>query len=259
MREPRLVNLNFRELLDYGGQPPVQNRYATPISCSAYCVSCEEDGVLAKAGVQLDLMSHGCDSEDFRSVLGPMALEDPAVDAAILFVLEGPGGDWESGEKVVLRGHDKQPPNYHYYWTPHCEMWPTSLAEFGNNFYGPYFAYLMYKHGLQNVYITNAVKCRWVANPKDVRSDKSSIINHCTQRFLAREVAIVAPRLALCFGNDAWSYARNVLQQVAVRCRVKKLLHPSYIRHRCQTLGRTQQDCIDINDCRVHEALQGIV
>jgi uracil-DNA glycosylase family 4 len=203
-------------------------------------------------------MSHGCDSQDFTSVLGPLPIEGRAVDAPILFLLEEPGGDWESGQKIRFRACLKQPPNYHYYWSPGGHIWPTSLADLGDNFYGTYFAYLMRKHGLRNVYITNVVKCRWVAAADDARRDKSPIVEHCTQRFLAREVTILKPRLVLCFGNDALAESQEVRRHCAPQCRVGTLLHPSYIQYRCQTHGRTKQDCLDINDSRVCEALTDI-
>lgn len=45
----------------------------------------------------------------------------------------------------------------HYYWTPNLEAWPSSATDLRGSFYGPYFAYLMRRHQLRNVYITNLV------------------------------------------------------------------------------------------------------
>jgi hypothetical protein len=252
LRDPRLVDLNFRKLLHYGGQPPVKYEYPTPIPCTGYCVSCEEKGVLAKAGGKLDLMSHGCDSQDFTSVLGRMPREGPVVSAAFLFVLEKPGGDWESGAEVPWRGFRKQPPNKHYYWSPHPGTWPRSIREFRGNFYGPYFAYLMRKHGLQNVYITNTVKCKWTPG-----RDESPIIDHCSRLFLKREVTLFAPRLAFCFGTNARVNSMRVLPPAA-RCSVTELYHPNYIKQKCRFHHRTPQECVTINDRRIRKALRGL-
>jgi hypothetical protein len=255
MKDPRLVSLNFRELIDYGGQPAVRNSYAEQRR-PGYCVSCEDNGVLAKTGGHLDLMSHACDSEDFKKILGPMPRKGMAIDAPVLFLLEEPGGDKENGCEVCFRGFRKQPPIYHYYWTPNIDIWPTRVAEFGNNFYGPYFAYLMRRHQLLNVYITNLVKCRWLAGRSS--GNKSLIVNHCTSHFLAREVEIFSPQVALCFGGAARRGAETLLARLAPRCRVQDLLHPSYIKNRHQVHTRTEDDCVRINDERVRQVLRVI-
>ena len=80
MKRTQLADLNFREVINYGGQPPVQNRYDPPLQCHGYCVSCEETGLLDQTAVHLDLMSHGCDSEDFREVLGPIPGEGASIE-----------------------------------------------------------------------------------------------------------------------------------------------------------------------------------
>ena len=98
MRNIELANLNFREIVNYSGQPSVQHRYDSPLVCHGYCISCEQARVLERAGGRLDLMSHGCDSEDFEAVLGPMPQsQDPEVtqpiEVPVLFLLSDPGGE----------------------------------------------------------------------------------------------------------------------------------------------------------------------
>jgi hypothetical protein len=65
MRNVDLVKLNFHDQIDYGGQPTVQHKYSTPLACEGYCVHCDLKGLLKDTSTKLDLMSHGCDSEDF--------------------------------------------------------------------------------------------------------------------------------------------------------------------------------------------------
>jgi hypothetical protein len=79
VKDIRLVDLNFREIVDYGGQPQVQNRYSRSLACRGYCISCEESGLLKKTGGRLGLMSHGCDSTDFEDILRPMPREGAGV------------------------------------------------------------------------------------------------------------------------------------------------------------------------------------
>jgi hypothetical protein len=205
--ESRLSDLNFNDLLHYGGQPEVQYRYAQSLSCQGYCVSCEESGLLKQpdgTDGRLDLMSHGCGSEDFEHALGqPMPRDGSGVEQPVLFLLENPGGDLpDIGTTIEYRGSYKQPPVNHYYWTPGTKSWPSDAGDkvFNGNWYGPYFAYLMRFHQLLNVYITNVIKCRWVGVGKRT---PTVIITNCTKRYLTREVQLFAPKLVLCFGKAA--------------------------------------------------------
>ena len=115
-----MSDLNFRELLDYGGQPSAAARYDPPLPCNGYCVRCEDDGLVQKSGGRLDLMSHGCDSADFEAIIGPMPKNGriPRVEKHILFLLENPGKDYGNGEEVPFRGLKKEPPVKSYYFAP---------------------------------------------------------------------------------------------------------------------------------------------
>jgi hypothetical protein len=130
VKDIRLVDLNFREIVDYGGQPQVQNRYSRSLACRGYCISCEESGLLKKTGGRLGLMSHGCDSTDFEDILRPMPREGAGVAEPILFLLENPGADCGNGEPLDFQGLRKQPPVNHYYWTPNVQTWPCRVVDF---------------------------------------------------------------------------------------------------------------------------------
>jgi hypothetical protein len=196
MKDRQLRDLNFVELLHYGGQPPVQYRYRPNLHCDGYCVACEEKGIVDRSRGALGLMSHGCDSADFEQVLGPMPRIGVGVEQPVLFLLEDPGGCYGNEELIEFRGHKKKPPVNHYYWTPETASWPRESAEFNGNFYGPYFAYLMQRHQLLNVYITNLVKCKWTAADKTDKSKTPADISaYCAEHFLRRELAFFAPSL----------------------------------------------------------------
>lgn len=241
-----LADLNFKSIVDYGGQPIAKSRYATPQPCFGYCTSCEDSGLLEQTGGRLDLMSHGCDSSDYESVLGPMPSSGIECHDPILFLLENPGGDYGNGAPVEWRGHKKQPPVNHYYWLPHNDKWPDEPKDFCGNFYGPYFAYLMKKHGLKNVYITNVIKCKWV--PEQGKRDEGALRNHCINRYLKREVEIFLPKIAFCFGNSAFGWSAEALHG---RCERVLLYHPQYIEARHRVHGRTQKEVFDENDMRI--------
>lgn len=259
MRDLRLAALNFTEVLDYGGQPRVQNSYSSPLECRGYCISCETNGLLRKSGGRLDLISHGCDSSDFEAVLGPMPRQGVPIEQPVLFLLENPGGEKENGTPVHFQGCTKQPPVNHYYWTPNVQTWPSAVADFNCNFYGPYFAYLMRRHQLLNVYITNLVKCKWVADGPSGDGDTSIILKHCVDRYLTKEFEIFLPQVALCFGKRAEVGLRALLHKTGRTCRAAWLMHPAFIQFRSQTVGRSQEDLIRENDDRICQVLGQLV
>lgn len=239
MKDKRLVDLNFCEIVDYDGQPQVENKYSKPINCRGYCVDCEKTGVLKKSGGHLDLMSHGCDSSDYEAILGQMPREGICIDQPILFLLEDPGGYDRNGRPIEFLNYKKQPPVNHYYWTPNIREWPENVTDFIDNwnYYGPYFAYLMRHHQLLNIYITNLVKCKW---SKDLgyqgeKSNAKIVLLHCVKRFLTREVQIFSPKIAFCFGGNSERGFRKHIRRTKTDCLVINLMHPAYIKHRSQT------------------------
>jgi hypothetical protein len=258
MKDRQLAELNFHDLLDYGGQPPVHFEYRPPICCKGYCLSCEDSGLLKQTGHRLDLMSHGCDTSDFEAVLGPLPTDGRPIEQPILFLLENPGADNSNGEPVRFRGFAKQPPVGHYYWTPNCNGWPSTVDDFRGNFYGSYFAYLMRTHHLRNVYITNLVKCKWVANSHDAegrsRWNPQVIVDHCAERYLGRELKILGPRIAFCFGRKAEAGLRKLLGMVDWRCKIRYLWHPAAIRL-AQRYGKMPPELICQNDKWVKEEI----
>ncbi len=134
-----------------------------------------------------------------------------------------------NGESIPFNGFKKKPPVNHYYWTPSCQSWPDlpcQIAQFEGNFYGPYFAYLMRRHQLRNVYITNLVKCRF-----NNGGGEELIVEHCVKHFLIKEVEIFGPQMAFCFGEDA---EKTFLNLAIPNCLPARLYHPSYIAKRWQ-------------------------
>jgi hypothetical protein len=64
----------------------------------------------------------------------------------------------------------------------------------------------MRTHQLRNVYITNFVKCKWVADVPDSEIQAKMwnpqvVIDHCAERYLSRELNIFRPQIILCFGR----------------------------------------------------------
>ena len=240
MLNDNLAKLNFCKLLNYGGRPKVQNTYDPPLPCSGYCVACEEsDNVFENAGDHFDQMSHGCDTSDFEELLG--TLSDAKNSLPVVFLLENPGGDYDNGNIVPYQGYEKQPPVNHYYWTPDIDEWPNN-AETLPHLYGPYFAYLMKKHGLRNVYITNVIKCNTIsANNTKYNKPKSTGI--CVQKWLKKEMEIFSPEYIFCFGGNADNYLSTYLPEYYNLSH--KLCHPAARKSRSKIVSENDQKISD--------------
>ena len=264
MRNEGLANLNFRDLIDYGGPPAPRNRYDLRTQCSGYCTHCDENRYLEGTGLQLDLMSHGCDSDDFERILGTIPDQPgaPARDEPILFLLDQPGADYGNGTEVSIesRGerYAKSPPVFHYYWTPDIRTWPANHSHFGGNFYGPYFAYLLRTHQLCNVYITNFLKCRVSERGRalpldDLRAANktASVIRACTEHFLGAELRHHDPAIVFAFGRSVEAAFREAFTAYAGR--TAYLIHPSP-RARAKVGGA--EAYVQRNDALISAALE---
>lgn len=255
MKDSELAKINFQEILDYHGQPKAKNSYLVPLNCHGYCISCEKSGLLKQTGGRLDLMSHGCDSSDFEDVLGKQLFYGEIINYPVLFLLENPGEDYGNGKPVEFNGFTKKPPVNHYYWTPNITSWPDRIEQFNGNFYGPYFAYLMRKHHLNNVYITNLIKCKWVKGEDNKVNNDSLLRQHCITKYLKSEIKIFSPRIAFCFGRNAENGFKTIAPE---NCKILYLMHPSYIANRYQTTKYSQEELVERNDDRIRQALENI-
>lgn len=250
MKNQELRRLNFRELLSYPDTLVPKHKFDKgEVKCDGFCTECERANILGNTGGRLTLMSHGCDTSDFESVIGhPVPFQKPAVDLPVMFLLEDPGGDYGLGEDVQCGGVTKKPPVNEYYFTPRDKRWPVAFGEVGDHFYGNYFAYLMCKHGLSNVYITNAIKCKLEGD-----KNKWPVARNCADRFLKREVEAFSPELVFCFGGKAFDVFRAMLP--ALQTKSVKLYHPSFIQNRAQTIRMTRESAADRNDSWISAAM----
>lgn len=250
MRNVDLAKLNFCELLNYGVQPVVKNSYLTPLYCSGYCIDCEKKGFFHNPGDGFDQMSHGCDTYDFEMLLGALPNTQRIIDIPILFLLENPGGDYANGNPVLYQGYKKQPPVNHYYWTPEgITSWPSNANSL-KNLYGNYFAYLMNKHSLNNIYITNVIKCN-IITAKKTQYDKQKSIEHCVNKWLKREIELFLPKIVFCFGRtseEKFKYYSKKYNWNNIK--TLYLYHPSAI-YLAQRYHKTKQQMIDENDYKI--------
>lgn len=193
--EQELEKLNFSDVLDYARPIKKMWKSERPFNvCNGFCHDCEDRGFAPKECAKVVRMSHGCTSADFERIIGSR-LPETKCSLPIMFLLENPGGDYDLGDNCPCDDITKQPPNKHFYFSSGLTQWPTDIADVKIH-YGDYFAYLMAKFGLSNVYITNCIKCKYT----DAYYDKTA--KNCIKRFLEREIRIFSPRLIVCFSKQ---------------------------------------------------------
>jgi len=252
----QLESLNFSDILDYAR--PIKKMWKCELpfnTCNGFCHDCEDKGIPPKKCAKVVRMSHGCTSSDFEQIIGSQ-LPETKCSLPIMFLLENPGGDYDLGNNCTCDGVTKQPPNKHFYFSSGMKRWPTDVSEIGGNHYGDYFAYLMAKFGLSNVYITNCIKCKYDG------SCYSATADNCIKRFLVREIRIFRPRLIVCFSkqvSDELLYKRiespGILSDVPFK--KVRLLHPAAVDY--PKWKGNWEGVVGENDMRLGKALADLV
>ena len=230
----RLFNLNFKNLLKYQDNFPIQNRYddESKLVCYGFCTECEDKGKVSEDEV---LMSHGCHSSVYQELIqekNTFTNNEP-----IMFLLENPGGDYGNGDSVTYNSITKKPPVKHFYFTPNCESWPgdDDINIIAKNPYGNYFAYLMQKYSLGNVYITNCIKCKYTENYEASKN--------CCKKWLEEEIEIFKPTKIVCFGCKAEKLYNYYFKRYGIE--FKRLLHPAARRSRSYIIKENDQRLTD--------------
>ena len=217
--EGNLFNLNFKILLKYPDRFEIKNRYEdnNPIPCSGFCTCCENE--LGLKAATPPLMSHGCSTDEIQKMLGVDKF-DGGNEQPIMFLLENPGGDYGNGMPIG----DKCPPVKHFYFSPNIKgKWPTTIEEIAKNPYGNYFAYIIYRYALNNVYITNCIKCKYTGDMYE-RTKKI-----CVEKYLHDEVRIFDPEVVIFFGHKAEHIFHDAFPDF--HGKTCYLWHPAYITY----------------------------
>jgi hypothetical protein len=203
----QLFKLNFADLLHYDRIPDAENHYTQPPICSGFCTSCEQKGLIKETkSYALDAISHGCHSDIYYKILGPLPSSELSTNKRVLFLLESPGAD-KFGDPMNYNGVTKRPPVTHYYFSTPDKQWPDNPDSIQNG-YGSQFAYLMRYFGLKNIYITNVVKCGktneegFQPYKPGVKSDREIAMN-CYKEYLSKEINIFNPDIIFSFGERA--------------------------------------------------------
>ena len=215
-----LLDLNFNQLLKYPDHFEIKNSYDKnhPIPCSGFCTYCENE--LGLRAATPPLMSHGCSTDEIQKVLGVDKF-DGGNEQPIMFLLENPGGDYGNGMPIG----DKCPPVKHFYFSPNIKgKWPTTIEEIAKNPYGNYFAYIIYRYALNNVYITNCIKCKYTGDMYEKTKER------CVERYLKKEIDYFKPEIVIFFGRKA----QHIFNQIFPNFQGKTiyLWHPAARRSR---------------------------
>ena len=241
-----LRDLNFKRVLMYEGVPKPKRKTGNRLyQCHGFCVKCERCRLVSSPVGEV-LMSHGCLSSDFESLLGPMP--DKRLFEPIMFLFQNPGGNYGNCSEVSYEGITKWPPVNHYYWTPTLSTWPKNVEEIKVS-YGDYIAYLMVRFGFANVYITNCIKCKYTKMNYWPTAEK------CINEFLVEEVNLFKPKMILCFGTAADKLIYKYLGIGGGR--KARLLHPRVLDDPRQRKKYPQpEDYYNENERRIEECLK---
>lgn len=209
----KLEEVSFSKVVHYKNDPVMEHWHHEPATCSGFCISCEQNNVLAN-GISLNKLSHGCHSDVFYKILGDFESTKVPLNKKIMFLLESPGADY-FGDSMIFQGVEKRPPVNHYYFTPKIKSWPTKLPQ-KRDAYGEQFAYIIRHFNLKNAYFTNVVKCgkfneksgSWEAFRADRKRD-NKIAQNCYEEILSKEIELFNPDVIFSFGSNArWLYEK---------------------------------------------------
>ena len=237
-----LEQLNFSEILSYKRPIDYRCRGDEIHTCTGFCHDCEDKGLASKCDSPEPLMSHGCTSDDFTKIIG-QPLPEVRYDFPIMFLLENPGADYGNGQAKTFDGVTKNPPVNHFYFSSDLHQWPIDPQNDIRNPYGDYFAYLMAKFGLGNVYITNCIKCKYDKDYYNITAD------NCIKLFLEREIKLFQPRIIFCFGKQVanelmWKRIEKPGRLTEINFRKVRLLHPA-ARLGWKTIVQKNDTCIE--------------
>jgi hypothetical protein len=163
-------------------------------------------------------MSHGAGTDDFETYFRQRLPKTGNVcRESVMFLFEAPGTDpgEDQRRRQTYEDIEKCPPTTYYYWMhknwPSGSQWPRSPEEAAEKTvvsedrcrygwgYGFQIAYLIFKFGLSEAYVTNVVKCSLTkhgsarALPCGSSKLTRGIEDHCTEIYLKRELEIQKP------------------------------------------------------------------
>lgn len=247
-----LAELNFNKLLYYENIRGYSKQ--KPFKCNGFCIDCELKGIL-KDGEKLERMSHGADSDDFRKVI-PKQYNN---NTPIMFLMLDPAPSFSDNrdEHLSFENISKDIPTKMYYWVTDYISEPVTYDVISKeSTYDLYWWYLQEKHSLNNIYITNTIKCYSALYHS--RKPNYNIQNNCIENFLVKEIELFNPQIIFCLHSKVYYIMKHnpLIKKLLERnnTKVAKLKHPSMV----ETYHKNQVEYLNNNDEIIDKTINSI-
>jgi len=233
MNKEELKKLNFSDLLKidhpniekYSFKDYANNGFKHPLI--GMCTKCEEENVNIclsdknckpkKEGIcpseknkncRLKNMGHGSMTDDILTATGQTSSPDWK-KGGVLFVLENPGPyDEKIYSPIKYNNFEKLPSQQWHFVNP--QPYPQRCEypyHFKKKEYGELFCSILFTFKLENMYITDVVKCGMIHHENEkylnINIYDEECIKYCIKKYLFREIQLVNPEIIFCLGRNA--------------------------------------------------------
>ncbi len=238
MKDSRLLELR-NNLVNY-------DKINSNEKINLFCHECEDKGLLSP-DEKLERISHGADSDDFSFYVQQKYNND----IPIMFLMLDPSPSTHSLYFSLTDddGNTKEVPKQHHYWTSNYIRHAITREEIINgSIYDLYWWYLQNRHLLNNVYVTNVIKCHCSSTNHRIKSN-------CIENYLKKEIEIFNPKAIFCMGSKVQYIMnhkpmKNFITEKNIK--VAKLYHISW----CESYHRiSKEEFLDYNDSIIESTL----
>ena len=268
-----LKKLNFMNLLTldtdikkYTYENYAENKYEHT-KIIKMCTLCEKEKVnicTYNHNYKLKTMGHGTMTDDILIATGQRDKDLPDwKNEGVVFLLENPGpcdpNIYKQVEYIEDNNKYKKFPTYRWYWLNQRSVKQRNLekCEYPKNFRGnkyvEFFTSVLFTFKLNNMYITDFIKCGLDDVRYDFKGDRKDItyekkynkiekyenrcIENCLEHYLYKEIQLVNPKIIFCLGSELFSkikikdkyiYDKIKKQVKHNEIIIKRLPHPAY-------------------------------
>jgi uracil-DNA glycosylase len=269
MNKEELKKLNFSDLLkidhpnieQYSFEDYANNGFKHPII--GMCTKCEEEKVNIcpsdkNKNCRLKNMGHGSMTDDILTATGQKSSPDWK-KGGVLFVLENPGPcDNKIYTQVKYNGFEKFPSQQWHFVNP--QPYPQRCEypyHFKGGEYGELFCSILFTFKLENMYITDVVKCGMIHENGEYLHINTSYdekcIEYCLKNYLYKEIQLVNPEIIFCLGGNSHKqinkHKAEIENLLNHRLEVEELPHPN---------TRSCKTSIEFRDKYYHGIIDGL-
>ncbi|MBS0557604.1 MAG: hypothetical protein JSR27_09365 [Proteobacteria bacterium] len=224
-----LIRVNQQDIENYDFTQYRANNLRHP-TITGYCTACEAEGISVSpfdAQFSLTNISHGAHSSDFFLASDGKSVTTQWHHEPVMFVYETPSKDYGIYDDVAYQGQNKRP-SKQWYWI-HSEKSPTSFPtafKGKGEGYGDFVWSMINTFKLDNVYVTNLVKCgmnRTKDEYKPIGFFDERCVRNCYIQFLSREIELFQPRVIFAMGSKVADWMSDLLSTHDIQ----QLPHPA--------------------------------